>query len=92
MNFRARRFNQSNESFQLERSRFGWEVGLEYERAARFIKGRSRAIDSCTSRGAINALDTEGQSLRRAAAIDTFRGVAGRKEERETAMRAQLSG
>lgn len=61
---------------------------MEYDRTARFIKGRSRAIDSCTSRGAINALDTEGQSLRRGAAIDTFREgrgagwrlVAGRKE------------
>lgn len=72
---------------------------MEYDRTARFIKGRSRAIDSCTSRGAINALDTEGQSLRRGAAIDTFRegrgrGVAagGRKEGRETRMRGQPLG
>lgn len=77
MNSGTRRFYQSNESFQLER---GLGVGrrVEYDRTARFIKGRSRAIDSCTSRGAINALDTEGQSLRRGAAIDTFREGSGR--------------
>lgn len=92
MNSGTRRFYQSNESFQLERGEREREGGgWEYDRTARFIKGRSRAIDSCTSRGAINALDTEGQSLRRGAAIDTFRGggggwvaaAGGRKEGRK---------